>query len=440
MNNKLAPLIEKTQSSFWFVPSLMILLSFIVAAVTVYIDVIHTQNNTNSLAFLYATDVDAVRSLLSTIAAAMITVTSIAFSITIVVLTLASSQFGPRLMRNFMMDKGTQTVLGTFISTFLFCIIIFCAISFKAPYVFKPGVTVAVAMTMTCFSVCMLIYFIHHVAKSIQADVVIDDVYCELQNNIAKLFPTVSNEKSLQSDGSFAQSTDTSREISIYAPFSGYLQLIDKESLLKLAEQSHCVIELHFSAGDFIVEKTIIATVHISNKTEPDISDDISKNIISHTVYGSCRTPVQDPEFAIHQLVEIALRALSPGINDPYTAITCIDKLNAVLCRLTAKNFPETEMRVDGVVRLVRKPLTFTDIATAAFDQIRQQSVNNLAVTIKMLDALHVLLGQATTNEHHNFVSTQTKMITQQQAKQCMSDHDRSELMQRIEKITVTTH
>jgi uncharacterized membrane protein len=197
---------------------------------------------------------------------------------------------------------------------------------------------------------------------------------------------------------------------------------------------------LHFSAGDFIVEKTIIATVHISNKTELDISDEISKYNIGHPVYGSCRTPVHDPEFAIHQLVEIALRALSPGINDPYTAITCIDKLNAVLCRLTTKKFPETEIRVDGVVRLVRKPLTFTDIATAAFDQIRQQSVNNLAVTIKILDALHVLLGQATTDEHHNFVSTQTKMITQQQAKQCMSDHDRSALMQRIEKITVTTH
>jgi len=415
MNNKLAPLIEKTQSSFWFVPSLMILFSFLLAAVTLYIDLTYSQENKGAISFLYATNVEAVRSLLATIAGAMITVTSIAFSITIVALTLASSQFGPRLMRNFMMDKGTQIVLGTFISTFLFCIVIFCALSFKAPYAFEPGVTIAVAILMTCFSVCTLVYFIHHVAMSIQADVVIDDVYCELQGNIAKLFPALSKEKSPQPDSLFTQRKDKNREISVYAPFSGYLQLIDKKSLLTLAEQSHCVIELHFSAGDFIVENTIIATVHLSNKTESGSSDAISKSIIGHTVYGSCRTPVQDP----------------------YTAITCIDKLNAVLCRLTTKVFPETEVLVDGVVRLICKSLTFTDIATAAFDQIRQQSVNNLAVTIKMLDALHVLSGQTTTDEQHNFVLTQTEMISQQQAKECMSDHDRGELMQRIEKITI---
>lgn len=437
MNNKLAPLIEKTQSSFWFIPSLMILFSFLLAAITLYIDITHSLENKAVIGFLYVTNVEAVRSLLATIAGAMITVTSIAFSITIVALTLASSQFGPRLMRNFMMDKGTQVVLGTFIATFLFCIVIFCSLSFKAPIAFEPGVTVAVAILMTCFSVCTLVYFIHHVAMSIQADVVIDDVYCELQGNIAKLFPALSKEKSPQSDSLFTQRQDKNRQISVYAPFSGYLQLIDKKSLLTLAEQSHCIIELHFSAGDFIVENTIIATVHLSNKTESGSSDGISKSIIGHTVYGSCRTPVQDPEFAVHQLVEIALRALSPGINDPYTAITCIDKLNAVLCRLTTKVFPETEVLVDGVVRLICKSLTFTDIATAAFDQIRQQSVNNLAVTIKMLDALHVLAGQTTTDEQHNFVLTQTEMISQQQAKECMSDHDRGELMQRIEKITI---
>ena len=149
MNNKLAPLIEKMQSSFWFVPSLMIVFSLLVAAGTIYLDIIYSDANPNKITFLYAIDVAAVRSLLGTIAAAMITVTSIAFSITVVILTLASSQFGPRLMRNFMMDKGTQIVLGTFISTFLFCIVIFCAISFKDPYAFTPGVTIAVAITMS---------------------------------------------------------------------------------------------------------------------------------------------------------------------------------------------------------------------------------------------------------------------------------------------------
>lgn len=442
MNNKLAPLIEKIQSSFWFVPSVMIVLSLFIAAVTIYIDVTHSQTNANTLTFLYATDVNAVRSLLGTMAAAMITVTSIAFSITIVILTLASSQFGPRLMRNFMMDKSTQIVLGTFISTFLFCIVIFCAISFKDPYAFEPGITVAVAIAMTCFSVCMLIYFIHHISKSIQADVVIDDVYCELHQNITKLFPTASDDDIAPSDTRLAQEKNDSHKFDVHAPFSGYLQLIDKESLFNLACTSDCVIELHFSAGDFIVERAIIATVYANNMTEQDMKEDagtcISEKIISHTVHGSCRTPVQDPEFAIHQLVEIALRALSPGINDPYTAITCIDKLCAVLCNLTDKAFPLSNIKEDDVLRLVCKASTFTAIATAAFDQIREESENNLAVTMKMLDSLQVLASLSKSDEQRDFVLTQTEMIKQQQAKQSMSDHDRSNLLQRIDNVCVT--
>lgn len=332
-----------------------------------------------------------------------------------------------------MMDKGTQVVLGTFISTFLFCIVIFCAVSFKGPYAFEPGITIAVAIAMTCFSVCILIYFIHHIAKSIQADVVIDDVYCELHQNIIKLFPAASDDKIMPIDTLWAQKKSNSRKFDVYAPFSGYLQLIDKASLLDLASKSHCIIQLHFSAGNFIVEKAIIATVYASNMTEQDISEDI----VRHTIHGSCRTPVQDPEFAIHQLVEIALRALSPGINDPYTAITCIDKLCAVLCSLTDKTFPPANILVDGVLRLVCKELTFSAIAKAAFDQIRQQCETNLAVTIKMLDSLHVLAIQAKSEEQHNFVLAQTQMIEQQQAKQSMSDDDRRELVRRIEKITL---
>ncbi|WP_170252865.1 DUF2254 domain-containing protein [Colwellia echini] len=441
MNNKLAPLIEKTQSSFWFVPSIMIVFSFIIAVLTIYMDVNRADITGSSLDFLYTMNIDAVRSLLGTIAAAMITVTSIAFSITIVILTLASSQFGPGLMRNFMMDKGTQTVLGTFISTFLFCIVIFFAMSFKGANAFEPGITVAVAITMTCCSVFILVYFIHHVAKSIQAEVVIDDVFCELHKNIEKIFPTVLNEKSTKPDHLFenldSNKKNESSDLYVYAPVSGYLQLVDKESLLKLAVKLDCKIELNFTAGNFIVEKTIMAAVYCASALmEKEISDEVNNEIIKNMVIGSCRTPVQDPEFALRQLVEIALRALSPGINDPYTAINCIDKLCAMLCNLTDKVFPQTNIVSDGKVRLVCKELTFTDIGTAAFDQIRQDAETNLAVTIRMLDSLYVLVTQCLSDEQHNFVLAQTEMISTQQEKQSMAAYDRRNLLERIKKIT----
>ncbi|SEL33138.1 Uncharacterized membrane protein [Colwellia chukchiensis] len=432
MNNKLAPLIEKTQASFWFIPSLMMIFSLFLAAVSIYIDVMQPLDVKSVFSILYQTDVSAVRSLLATIAAAMITVTSIAFSITIVTLTLASSQFGPRLMRNFMMDKATQFVLGSFIATFVFCILLFCALSFQAPFAFKPGISVALAIALTCFSIWILIFFIHHVATSIQADVVIDGVFCELQKHITALFPKTSGEAKSHAEQFSAQQKQDLTQHQVLAPVSGYLQLIDQKCLLELATESKCIIELHYLAGNFIVENAVVATVYAKHDMQQTLAEDITQ----HIVLGAFRTPVQDPEFAVHQLVEIALRALSPGINDPYTAITCIDKLTAVLCTLTDKDFPPTHIFVEQQLRVINKRLAFSSIATAAFDQIRQQGQGNLAVTIRMLDCLYALATQAKSSEQVNFVNTQTEMIQQQQLEQSISECDREQLVRRIKRIS----
>jgi uncharacterized membrane protein len=434
MNTKISPLIEKARASFWFVPSIMVLLSLCLAAFTIYLDATHTEKLNDKVSFLYGADVDAIRSLLGTVAASMITVTSIAFSITIVTLTLASSQFGPRLMRNFMMDKGTQLVLGTFISTFLYCVAVFCAISFEKPYAFTPGITIVVSIALTCISVCILIYFIHHVAKSIQADIVIDDVYCELRLSIEKQFPDGNNKKATAAVNSSELKKYESyhHNMEVLPSVSGYLQLIDRESLLKVAADSNCIIKLHFMAGDFIVENASIATVY----SNIPIENIIHENVKKHIVIGSYRTPVQDPEFAVHQLVEIALRALSPGINDPYTAITCIDKLCAVLCCLEEKSFPQPEYFIDQELRLVCKELRYIDIASAAFDQIRDNAETNLAVTLKIVDSLQVLAARCKTEEHCRFVSSQADRIQQQQAKQSMSDIDKHKLGEKLETIT----
>lgn len=431
MFTKLAPVIEKVRASFWLVPSLMIFVSFVLALITIYWDATQNPDALHSTQLLYSADVEAIRSLLSTIAASMVTVTSIAFSITIVALTLASSQFGPRLLRNFMMDTGTQFVLGSFISTFLFCIIVFCAISFEAPFVFKPGITVLVAITMTCASVCILIYFIHHVAKSIQADVVINDVYCDLKNSIEKLFPDNSADFNVleSSLDDFQNRNIYSNTSEVLASSSGYLQLIDKSKLLDLAHDLNCMIQIHCSPGDFVVQKSSVATVYSYGAIDKDINQDVNR----HLMLGARRTPVQDPEFAINQLVEIALRALSPSINDPFTAISCIDKLNAILCNLTHKKFPQPYSLKDGQLKLVCKELAFTDVAAAAFNQIREQAEGNIAVTMKLVESLQVLFDLSTTIEQRQFVQDQIMMIKQQQDKQSMSDYDKKCLMTRIE-------
>ncbi|MEL0659305.1 DUF2254 domain-containing protein [Psychromonas arctica] len=434
---KYALLIEKARSSFWFLPGAMVLASILLAIFTVCIDAFFITSLDLSIPIIYKMDIEAIRSLLAMIAGAMITVTSIAFSITIVALTLASSQFGPRLLCNFMMDIGTQFVLGAFISNFLFCILVFCAISFQEPYAFKPGLTVIIAVAMTCISVGVLIYFIHHVAKSIQADIVIDDVYCELQNGIEKLFPscqyTNKVETSLNSIGEGFRAR--SNQKNILSICSGYVQTVDIEGLLMLAKESDILIECHFKPGDFVVEGSVMAIAH----SDTSIDDNAIKKIAALIVLGACRTPVQDPEFAIHQLVEIALRALSPGINDPYSAITCIDKLNTTLCLLTKRTFPEKQ-HVDqaGILRVICKVPTFKYIAKAAFDQIRQQANNNVSVTIRLLVSLQELMMFAGNDEQKHFVIRQTKMIKEQQSKQSLAEQDLKEINAKVDAILST--
>jgi uncharacterized membrane protein len=420
---KYAPIIEKARTSFWFVPSVMLFSSIMLASCAVYIDAFYMQSIELKIPLIYGADIDAMRSLLATIAGAMITVTSIAFSITIVALTLASSQFGPRLLRNFMMDTGTQVVLGSFISNFLYCILVFCAISFQEPYTFKPGLTVIIAVIMTCISVGVLIYFIHHVAKSIQADVVIDEVYQELQNGIENLFPSVQQQQELVTDDGSLDTGFTPRthQVNVFAKCSGYVQTIDHNELLTLATECEVLIECRFGPGDFVVQDSVIAIVHSDNV----VDEKVVKHTSDRVVLGAYRTPVQDPEFAIHQLVEIALRALSPGINDPYSAITCIDKLNSVLCGLTKRVFPVTQHYDQaGMLRVFCKVLTFKNIATAAFDQIRQEANSNVAVTIRLLESLHNLMAFAQSDEQKLFVISQTKMIEEQQSKQPLAEDD----------------
>jgi uncharacterized membrane protein len=218
----------------------------------------------------------------------------------------------------------------------------------------------------------------------------------------------------------------------VLAKCSGYVQTIEHIALLALATEHKALIECIYYPGDYIVEDSVIAIIHsdsaINKKTVKQVSDLI--------LLGAYRTPVQDPEFAIHQLVEIALRALSPGINDPYTAITCVDKLNSVLCGLTKRVFPARQHCDEaGQLRLVCKVLTFDDIARAAFDQIRQEATNNVSVTIRLLNSLNNLILFANTNEQKNFVISQTKMIDEQQSKQPLAKADSKCIGFRIAKI-----
>ncbi len=404
--------LEYIKFSFWFVPGLMVLGAMLLSFSAVALDKQLNLYTHDALRFLYSGGVDGARSILATIAGSMMTVAGVTFSITIVALTLASSQFGPRLLRNFMKDRGNQVVLGSFIATFIYCILVIRSVTTKETSDFVPDIAVTLAVIMSLINVGILIYFIHHVSVSIQADKVISRVYRDLLGHLENLFPTELGYESVENreqaaDATAADASD-SRRHGVAATASGYLQAIDDDGLMEYATRENLLVRLHFRPGEFITTGDIIATV----ECDEDIPENAAAGVEGALILGERRSAEQDAEFAVDQLVEIALRALSPGVNDPFTAISCIDWLGSALCFLTTREIP-SPYRHDGddVLRIVAKAVTFEGIMNAAFDQIRQCGRSNVAVMVRLMAALKKIAGHARTAEQRQAVMRQAKMI-----------------------------
>ncbi|MFT6895977.1 MAG: putative membrane protein [Paraglaciecola sp.] len=433
MNRRILRIWDSIRTSFWFVPSLMVLLAIIMSQVLLQLDRYVSDNHGEFLSFLYQTSPESARALLTTIAASMITVTSIAFSITVVALSLASSQFGPRLIRNFMMDIGTKCVLGNFVATFIYCLLIIEATKSYGDTAFVPGISLYFAVLLAILGAAVLIYFIHHVAWAIQADNVIDDVYCDLQRNIDRLFP---EQRDQGTNPAGKKMVDFEQRylnhIDLPAGRSGYIQTIDFTRLLALAAKFDIALDVHYIPGDFVCKNISLITVYFQSNALPCNPS----TLVDYIIQGGQRTPVQDAEFAVHQLVEIAVRALSPGINDPYSAMTCVDKLTAILTELTTKPFPESHWRDDtGVLRLVCRTISYEGIGEAAFNQIRQYAHGSIAVTIRLLEGLITIVRFSQTEEQRGFVRCQALMIEQTQRQASLADKDWQDINQRLKQI-----
>ncbi len=434
MKTRLLNLWESIRTSFWFLPALMvisaILLSFVLSAAdrAVALDSFRYVN------FLYQAGPEGARSVLSTIAGSMITVAGVSFSITIVALTLASSQFGPRLLRNFMLDVGNQIVLGTFISTFIYCLLVLRTIQTTENHVFVPRLSVTFAIVLALTNVGVLIYFIHHISTSILADRVIAKVYHDLEEHLRRLFPNESGPTFQERDHKNADvrciEDRDFPSYSINAVRSGYLQAVDHECLMKIACQNDIVIQLRHRPGEFIAAGSPLVSVEADDR----LAESTEEQIVYSFIVGVQRTPEQDPEFAIHQLVEVALRALSPGINDPFTAILCIDWLGSALCYLANRRFPSPyQCDEEGKLRILIKPVTFSGIANAAFDQIRQNSRSSIAIMIRLLETLTTIADQTRFTEQQEAILLQAKMIERASHESCPEKHDREKIQQRYQ-------
>jgi uncharacterized membrane protein len=380
---------EYLRGTYWAVPSAMAITAVGLSVLMIQLDEVMTARLLEQLSWVYTGGPEGARAVLSTIAGSMITVAGVTFSITIVTLTLASQQFGPRLLRNFLRDLGNQIVLGTFVSTFVYCLLVLRTVRGSDDAEFVPHLSVTVGVLLAILSLAVLIFFIHHVATSIQASRIIANVADDLEAAIDRLFPDAEEKDSGTAERDEALVDDVNQVdepgSAVRARTAGYVQAIDDLRLLKVAREQDVLARVHVRPGTFVRRGGVLLTI-APPSSQADWDDKPFRNVF---VVGSDRSGAQDVAFFIDQLVELAVRALSPGINDPGTARLCIDRLEQALCIVAGRHLPTAERcDDDGRVRVFACPLTFAILVERAFDEIARYGRSSAVVTCRLLEAL----------------------------------------------------
>jgi len=427
---------DRVRSSFWFLPTVMAAGSVALAFASVALDERVTDWFTINWGLNFTGGAEGASSLLGAIAGSMITIAGVVFSMTLVALSLASSQLGPRLLRNFMRDTTTQVVLGTFVAAFLYCLLVLRTIRRADEVIFIPHLSVTLGVLLAVVSVGVLIYFIHHMSVSIQANEIVARVGTELIEGINRLFPEHIGRGAPRiptgpPDTGFLDAFGREAR-PVGAAEDGYIQFIDGDALMALAMQEDVIIRLERGPGHYVVAGSPLALVW----PETRITDQIADRVNSAFAMGNQRTSGQDIEFVVNQLVEIAVRALSPGVNDPFTAVTCVDHLGSALCRLLQRDMP-SPFRHDSQdqLRVITPVVTFSALTDAAFNQIRQYGRSSAAVTIRLLETIAVVAGFAHRPEDRAALLRHAKMIARGSRGGLPEDEDRQEVEERYQSV-----
>lgn len=433
MRTRLALMWDWLNSTYWFVPGSMGLFTIILAMLSVRVDEAFDVSQFSYASWLYTGTPEGSREVLSAIATSMVTVAGVVFSITIVALSLASSQFGPRLLRNFMSDTGNQIVLGVFVSTFLFSLLVLRTIRGGNGQEFVPQVSVTLAVVLVLCSIGLLIYFIHHVSVSIQVDTIVARIGDQLLHTLEKLFPSESSVQAFDeaNTGATVESGEEKDLFSLTLGTTGYVQAVDYHRLSQVLERYDLHCRIARRAGHYIYDSLTACVLWPRER----VGREAARAVERCFVVGSCRTPAQDIEFSFHQLVEVAARALSPGINDPFTAISVIDQLERGFSRLVElQNKGHSGVAPPSGQRFSVEGIEFADLVASAFNLLRQNALHSVAVTIRLLDALLVLAGQGQTERVRAPLLRQAKLLCIAAIEQGWVDGDVADVLARFDR------
>ena len=417
------------RSSLWFVPTLLVLIAIALGFGFVEADVVLDSRLKpwGWMSFLKA-GANGARGMLEAIASSMITIAGLAFSITIVTLSLASTQYTPRILRNFMRDRANQSVLGVFVGIYAYCLIVLRTIRNPDEGDFVPLLAVALGVLLALVGIGYLIFFIHHIASSIQASSILDAITKDTNGSIDKLFPKELGEPA-ESAPAAEEAVGEKDWHAIRSLTSGYLQSVDGDALWKLACAENVILRLERGIGDFVVEGApLIASSHV-------LDEGVRHRLLRLYAIGNFRTVDQDVGFGIRQIVDIALKALSPGINGTTTAVSCLDYLSAILSRLAERPMASPYRFDEGKLRIIAPAPQFSQFVAEALDEIRLCASNNVTVFLCLLTLLTRVAHATQNTDRHRLLLLHAQLISALADRSIPAPYDRARINGEIDRL-----
>jgi uncharacterized membrane protein len=430
--DRLRNVIVLLRSQLWIIPLVLSALAlslayWVLTSGASYLEV----QDVGGFWWLYGGDASSARDLMSSLLSGLMTMTSLVVSVTFVILTLAANQLGPRLISTFMGDRQIQTVLGLFLGTILYVLVVLRSLDETLGPEGVPHVAVTIGSALTVVCLFALLFYVHKIASAIIADSIVARVADDLHNDIRSMLSAEPNE----TERAIPDLTRP-RAGAVSLDRSGYIQVIDYDRLLTLACRADAVFAVKVRAGHFVLKNGEHVVVHAGRP----VGEEAVQATRAAFVVGRERSSAQDLEFGLRQLVEIALRALSPGINDPYTAIAVIDRLAAALEEIFMRSLQQAVWRdKEGKVRVIAQRSDVQGLADAAFDAIRQAGRDIPAVLIRMADVLGQLAPVLHAEEARDAVSRQLGKLAETAAEAHLAPSDRTAVLRRIEQARVAT-
>lgn len=427
--DRIRNLITLVRSQLWLVPGLVMLAATGLAWVLLTHGAAISPEDSSELWWLYSGEAATARDLLSSLLGGLMTMTSLVVSITFVILTLAANQLGPRLIAIFMRDMQIQGVLGLYIGTILYIVLIMRTLDDTLGSEGVPHLAITVATVLTILCLMTLLLYLHKVARLIIADNVVTEVADALCRTFSDILPAGENDHDLEAGDMLISPSGSSWAMSLDK--SGYLQVVDYDGLVSTACLHDFQIDVAVRAGHYLLRGGEHAIIHSQSRPDAKVMDGIRA---AFTI-GATRTPAQDPEHGIRDLVEIATRALSPGINDPFTAFAVIDRLGASLEDAFGRGDQRRIYRDDDrKVRVLAKRADDADMLDAAFHPIRQAGGGQPAILIHLADMVHKLASAVRTDLQSNALHDQLERLAETAALGRITSYDRADIRRHIDR------